>query len=168
MAKITFKGQEIQTNGNLPNSGEKAKDFTLVNQNLEDMHLKNFAGKKKILITVPSLDTSVCLQETKHLNDLAKKYPQITFIVVSADLPFAQKRICKGEDLNNVQTLSMMRSKDFAKDYGILMTSGSLAGLAARSITLLDEDDTVVYTQLVPEIAEEPNYQALEDALKKM
>lgn len=168
MAEIKFKGQPVHTIGNLPSIHTKVPDFHLVDKNLKDHTLQEFHGKKKLLSTVPSLDTGVCSLMTKHINEFAKKHPQFVFITVSADLPFAQKRFCEQEGVHNVLTLSMMRDKEFGKSYGILIQEGPLAGLLARSILILDEKDHVSYIELVPEISQEPNYtQAFEKLLSK-
>ena len=161
MAQITLKGTPIHTSGNLPPLHTKTPDFTLVDKELKDRHLSEFHGKKKILATVPSLDTSVCSLMTKHLNDLAKKHPNVIILTISADLPFAQKRFCEGEGVHNVLTLSMMRNKDFGKAYGILIADGPLNGILARAVFLLDEKDHILYCELVPEITKEPNYHEL-------
>ena len=159
MATITLKGNTIHTSGNLPKVGSKAPDFTLIDANLQEKSLKDFKGKKKILCTVPSLDTSVCALSAKKFNEAAEKVEDLVVLYVSADLPFAQKRVCGADNLTNIITLSMVRSKKFAEDYGVLITDGPLAGIAARSVIALDNDDNVVYTELVPEIAQEPNYE---------
>jgi thiol peroxidase len=168
MAKITLKGSPIRTNGSLPSIGAKAPDFQLVNGDLNDRSLKDFKGKRKMIYIVPSLDTSVCSTSTKKFNEQIKTHPEITVLVVSADLPFAQKRACSQENIANIITLSMMRSKEFAKAYGVLIEDGPLAGICARAVVILDENDNVIYTELVPEIAQEPNYdKALQMLLKK-
>lgn len=158
MATITLKGNPIHTNGQLPAIGGPAPDFRLVDKDLNDVRLGSFKGKKKLLNIVPSLDTSVCATSAKKFNDYAKARKDVTILTVSADLPFAQGRFCKAEGIDNVTTLSMMRSHDFAKDYGVLIQDGPLAGIAARAVVALDERDRVVYTELVPEITQEPNY----------
>ncbi|HSX11872.1 MAG TPA: thiol peroxidase [Rhabdochlamydiaceae bacterium] len=158
MAKIKLKGNPIHTSGELPALQSKAHDFQLVDQELNNRSLKDFKGKKKILSIVPSLDTSVCSLSAKKFNEAMKNYPDIMVLVISADSPFAQKRVCGAEGLKNIVTLSMMRSKDFAKDYGVLIVDGPLAGICARAIVVLDENDRVIYTELVPEITQEPNY----------
>ncbi len=168
MPQITFKGTPVHTTGNLPPVHSKAPDFKLVDKDLKDHSLAEFQGKRKVLSTVPSLDTGVCSAMTKHLNEFAKKHPDCVFITVSADLPFAQKRFCEGENVHNVLTLSMMRNKDFGKSYGILMQDGPLAGILARSLFILDEKDHVLYIEVVPEITTEPNYhKALEFLQRK-
>lgn len=166
MAKLTFKGNPINTNGDLPAVGQPAPDFKLVANDLKDLALADFAGKKKLLNIVPSLDTSVCALSTRKFNDHAKAHADTVILVISADLPFAQKRFCGNEGLSNVVTLSMMRSRKFAKDYGVLLEDGPLAGLTARAIVMLDENNIVRYTELVPEIAQEPDYNAALAALK--
>jgi len=168
MAKITLQGREIHTNGELPKVGDSAPNFSLVDNELADRSLKDFKGKRKILSIVPSLDTGVCATSAKKFNEAISKHPEITLLVISADLPFAQKRFCGLENLKNLTALSMMRNKDFAKSYGVLIQDGPLAGLSARAIVVLDDKDKVIYTELVPEIAQEPNYdKALHAALKK-
>jgi thioredoxin-dependent peroxiredoxin len=168
MAKVTLKGNPIQTNGELPSVGTAAPDFTLVDSDLKDRKLSEFKGKRILLLTVPSLDTSVCSLETKKFNDKIKSHPELLLIVASADLPFAQKRFCASEGVSNAITLSMMRSKDFATKYGVLIQDGPLAGVCARSILVIDEAGKIIYTELVPEITQEPNYdKAFEAATKK-
>lgn len=166
MAKITLQGNAINTNGDLPKVGAKAPDFKLVDEKLGDRTLADFKGKKKLLNIVPSLDTGVCAASTKMFNDHAKKHGDAVMLVISADLPFAMDRFCKGEGVDKVIPLSMMRSKNFAKDYGVLITDGPLAGITARAVVVLDASDKVVYTELVPEIAQEPNYDKAIAALK--
>jgi thiol peroxidase len=158
MATVTFRGNPVHINGEPPKAGEKAPDFRLVDDTLNEVSLADFRGKKKLLNIVPSLDTSVCAASTRQFDKRIGQVPNAVALIISADLPFAQKRFCSTEGLNNVKTLSLMRSKDFAKDYGVLMTDGPLAGLTARAVVVLDENDKVVYTQLVPEIGQEPDY----------
>lgn len=167
MAKITLKGTAIQTSGELPALSSTAPDFTLVDGELKERSLKEFKGRRKLISMVPSLDTPVCSLSTKKFNDFAKKHPEIVIMVVSADLPFAQKRICQQEKLENVVTLSMIRSKDFAKAYGVLIIDGPLAGLSSRAILVLDENNRVIYREQVPEITQEPNYDPALQALMK-
>ena len=158
MATITLKGNAVHTNGQLPSVGSVAPDFHLVDKDLNDVKLATYKGKKKLLNIVPSLDTSVCATSTKKFNDYAKGRDDLVILTVSADLPFAQGRFCKAEGINNVIALSMMRSRNFAKDYGVLIQDGPLAGITARAIVAIDAHNRVVYTELVPEIAQEPNY----------
>lgn len=165
MATITLEGNPITTNGELPAVGSKAPAFTLTDGALKDVTLGSYSGKKKLLNIVPSLDTGVCATSTIKFNEAAKARGDVVMLIVSADLPFAQARFCIGEKLENVITLSMMRDKNFAKDYGVLIQDGPLAGITARAVVVLDENDQVVYTQLVPEIAQEPDYDAALAAL---
>jgi thiol peroxidase len=158
MAQVTLKGNPIQTNGELPKVGGAAPAFTLTGADLKDVSLADYKGKKKILNIVPSLDTAVCATSTRKFNESAGKLPNAVVLVVSADLPFAAKRFCTTEGLANVVTLSLMRDKHFAKDYGVLIQDGPLAGLTARAVVVIDENDEVTYTQLVPEIGQEPDY----------
>jgi thiol peroxidase len=160
MATVTLKGNPINTNGELPAVGATAPDFKLVAADLKDLSLADFAGRKKLLNIVPSLDTAVCALSTRTFNAHAKAHPDTVILVISADLPFAQKRFCGNEGLENVVTLSMMRSRKFAKDYGVLLENGPLAGLTARAVLVLDEQNVVRHAELVPEIAQEPDYAA--------
>ena len=166
MATITLKGTAIHTNGELPAVGSAAPDFHLVDKDLADVRLATYKGKKKLLNIVPSLDTSVCATSTRKFNKEAGSLPNVVVLVVSADLPFASKRFCTTEGLQNVVPLSIMRDKNFAKDYGVLLQDGVLAGITARAVVVLDESDKVVYRQLVPEIGQEPDYDAALKAVK--
>jgi len=165
MAQITLRGNPITTCGELPTVGSKAPDFKLVDADLKDVSLATFAGKKKLLNIVPSLDTPVCATSTKKFNDFAKSRDDVVALTISADLPFAQKRFCSAENIDRVKTLSTMRG-NFPRDYGVLIETGPLAGITARAVVVLDEKDTVIYRELVPEIAHEPNYDAAIAALK--
>ncbi len=158
MAQVTLGGNPIHTNGDLPAVGAKAPDFKLTSGELKDLSLADFKGKKKILNIVPSLDTPICATSTRKFNESAGKLPNTVVLVVSADLPFASGRFCTTEGLKNVTTLSLMRDKSFAKDYGVLIQDGPLAGICARAVVVVDENDKVVYKQLVPEIKQEPDY----------
>ncbi|MFL5264608.1 MAG: thiol peroxidase [Anaeromyxobacteraceae bacterium] len=161
MANITLKGNPIHTVGELPAVGAKAPDLRgLVNGDLKDVTLATWQGKRKILNIVPSLDTAVCATSTRKFNEKAGKLPNTVVLVVSSDLPFAAKRFCTTEGLQNVVPLSLMRSREFAKDYGVLLTDGPLAGITARAVVVLDADDKVLHRELVPEIAQEPDYDA--------
>lgn len=156
MAQITLEGNAINTNGDLPAVGSQAPAFKLTDGELSDKSLADFKGKKKLLNIVPSLDTPVCATSTKKFNDAARD--DSVMLIISADLPFAMGRFCAAENTDKVITLSMMRDKNFAKDYGVLIQDGPLAGITARAVVVLDENDKVVYTELVPEIVQEPNY----------
>jgi thiol peroxidase len=160
MAQITLKGNPIHTNGELPKAGAKAPDFKLTGGDLKDVALADYRGKRKILNIVPSLDTGVCATSTRKFNEKAGKLENTVVLVVSADLPFASKRFCTTEGLENVVPLSLMRDKSFAKDYGVLIQDGPLQGICARAVVVLDEKDQVVHSQLVPEIGQEPDYEA--------
>lgn len=165
MATITLHGNEIHTNGALPAVGSQAPDFHLVDGELNDRHLADYAGKKKVLNIVPSLDTPVCATSTRKFNEAATSRDNAVMLVISADLPFAQGRFCSAENLDKVIPLAMMRSRNFAKDYGVLIEDGPLAGITARAVVVLDENDKVVHAELVPEIAQEPDYDAALAAL---
>jgi thiol peroxidase len=160
MAQVTLKGNPIHTNGELPAVGAKAPALKLTGVDLNDVSLADYQGKRKILNIVPSLDTAVCATSTRKFNESAGKLPNTVVLVISADLPFASKRFCTTEGLQNVVPLSLMRDKAFAKDYGVLLQDGPLAGLCARAVVVLDENDKVVHRQLVPEIGQEPDYDA--------
>ncbi|MFA9461055.1 thiol peroxidase [Thiohalorhabdus methylotrophus] len=162
MAEVTFQGVPIHTNGDLPAEGAQAPGFILADQELNDRTLEELRGKKKLLNIVPSLDTPVCAQSTRRFNEYARNHADTVTLIISADLPFAQQRFVQDEGLSSVLPLSMMRDKQFARDYGVLIEDGPLAGLTARAVVVLDENDRVIYRQLVKEIAEEPGY---EDAL---
>jgi thiol peroxidase len=166
MATITLKGNPINTSGTLPPVGSQAPDFKLVGEDLQDVSLAKFKGKKKVLNIVPSLDTSVCATSARKFNERAKEIPNCAILIVSADLPFASERFRTNEGLTEIVTLSMMRSRDFACDYGVLITTGPLAGICARAVVVLDENNKVVHTELVSEIAREPNYELVLAALK--
>src|SRR3569623_1115656 len=158
MATITLMGNAIHTYGNLPAVGSTAPDFHLVDKDLKDVRLADFKGKKNLLTIIPRLAFSVCVISTRKFNEYIKGRKELVVLAISAELPFAQGRFCTSEGLDNVMTLSMMRSRNFAKDYGGLIQDGPLAGITARAVVARDENDRVVYTELVPEIAQEPNY----------
>ena len=165
MATVTLQGTEMYTSGELPEVGSDAPDFRLTNGDLADVSLADFAGKKRLLNIVPSLDTPTCAESARKFNEKFAGRDDAVCLVISADLPFAQGRFCSTEGLENVVPLSMMKSKKFAKDYGVLITDGPLEGLAARAIVIVDENGKVTYTQLVKEIADEPDYDAALKAL---
>lgn len=165
MADVTLQGNAVHTSGKLPKEGGKAPNFRLAKGDLADVSLADFKGRKKLLNIVPSLDTPVCALSTKKFNDYAREHDDTLMLVVSADLPFAQARFCGNEGIENVVPLAMFRDKQFAEDYGVLLTDGPMAGLTSRAVVVLDADNTVRYTQLVPEIADEPDYDAALKAL---
>ncbi|ORU91635.1 MAG: lipid hydroperoxide peroxidase [Cycloclasticus sp. symbiont of Bathymodiolus heckerae] len=158
MATITLKGTEFHTNGDLPAVGSVALDFVLTRQTLADVSLDDFAGKRKIISIVPSLDTPICQLSTKKFNERAEQLSNTVVLVVSADLPFAMSRFCGAEKLSNVVPLSMMRGRNFAKDYGVFIEDGPFKGITARALLVLDENNVVISAQLVTEIADEPDY----------
>lgn len=164
MATVTLAGNPIEVAGNFPKVGDTAPDFKLVNKDLADVSLADFKGKKKLLNIVPSLDTPVCAKSTKVFNDAA--VGNTVVMIISADLPFAMNRFCGAESTNNVVTLSTMRGAEFKRNYGVDIVSGPLAGLCARAVVVLDENNKVLHAELVPEIKQEPNYEAALAALK--
>jgi thiol peroxidase len=165
MAVTHLKGNTVNTNGDLPSIGSTAPAFLLTNGSLADVGLEAFAGKRKVLNIVPSLDTGVCAASARYFNQAAASLENAVVLVISADLPFAQGRFCSTEGLENVVPLSMMRNRSFARDYGVLQLDGPLAGICARAVVVLDENNTVRHTQLVDEIASEPDYDAALTAL---
>ena len=158
MAEITLNGKLIHTSGDLPGVGAKAPDFRLTRSDLSDVGLGAFTGKKKILNIVASLDTGICAASARRFNELVASMPNTVVLTVSCDLPFAQERFCSAEGIENVITLSELRNRNFGQDYGMRIVDGPREGVLARAIVVVDERDTVVYTQLVPEIAQEPDY----------
>lgn len=166
MAEITLKGNPIHTNDNLPTEGKSAPDFLLTKTDLSDVSLKDFAGKKILLNIFPSLDTDVCANSVRKFNAQAGDLENTVVLSVSKDLPFAHNRFCSTEGLDKVISTTQLRPEStFARDYGIEITDGLMAGLMARSVVVIDESGKVKYTQLVPEIAQEPDYQSAIDAL---
>ena len=160
MATIQLKGNPIHTSGELPAPGAVAPDFKLTKADLADVALKDFAGKKKILNITPSLDTGVCATSAKKFNEAVAQLGDVALLNVSADLPFAAGRFCESNGLKNVVALSTFRSPDFAKAYGVAIVDGPLAGLTARAVVVLDAQNKVLHAELVPEIAQEPDYAA--------
>jgi len=165
MATITISGNEIHTNGELPAKGSSAPDFQLTTADLSDKSLADFSGKKKLLNIFPSMDTGVCAASARKFNEYAASQPETVMLMVSADLPFAMNRFCSSEGLKDVVNLSMMRDRKFAEDYGVLIEDGPMKGISARAVVVLDEDNKVLYSELVPEIGQEPNYEAAIKAL---
>jgi len=165
MAKITFKGDPVNTSGSLPAVGSAAPDFALVNTDLSTVTLADFAGKKVIINVFPSVDTGVCAMQLKTFNQRVDGKDDVALLFVSLDLPFALGRFCGAEGVENAITASDFRARSFAKDYGIEMQDGPLAGLYARAALILDADHKVIYSELVPEITQEPDYEAAMAAL---
>lgn len=166
MASVTLGGNPITVAGSFLKKGDTAPEFSLTTKDLEDVGLKDFAGKRKVLNIVPSLDTPVCAKSTKIFNEKAGALPNTVVLVISADLPFAAGRFCTAEGINNVVTLSTVRGRDFRAKYGVDITSGPLAGMTARAVIVLDANNKVLHSELVPEIKQEPNYDAALTALK--
>jgi thiol peroxidase len=166
MANVTLGGNPITVAGNFPRKGDTAPDFTLTNKDLKDVSLKDFAGKRKVLNIVPSLDTPVCAKSTRIFNEKAGGMANTAVRVISADLPFAMNRFCAAEGLTNVATLSTVRSRDFHAKYGVDIADGPLKGLTARGVVVLDQNNQVLHAELVPEIKQEPDYDAALAALR--
>lgn len=166
MANVTLGGNPIKVEGSFPAKGDSAPDFTLTSKDLKDVGLKDFSGKRKVLNIVPSLDTPVCAKSTRIFNERASSMSNTAVLVISADLPFAMNRFCGAEGISNVIPLSTVRGRDFHGRYGVDITDGPLKGLTARAVVVLDENDRVLHSQLVPEIKNEPDYDAALAALK--
>ena len=165
MAKVTLKGNEVNTNSEIVSAGSPAPEFLLVDSDLNDVSLSTFSGNNKILSIVPSLDTPVCQKSTVVFNEKVSEMNDSVMLVISSDLPFAMKRFCTNESLNNVFPLSMMRSRNFAKDYGVLIVDGPLSGITTRAIVTISKENIILHSELVSEIANEPNYQAALDSI---
>lgn len=166
MATVTLGGNPVNVAGSFPNAGQTAPDFKLVGKDLKDVSLKDFAGKRKILNIVPSLDTAVCATSARKFNEKAAGLGNTVVMTISADLPFAMGRFCTTEGIQNVVPLSLMRGREFLKNYGVEITDGPLSGAAARGVVVLDENNKVLHAELVPEIKTEPDYDAALAALK--
>jgi thiol peroxidase len=166
MAEITLRGNKINTVGNLPSVGNNAPDFKLTKIDLSDVSLNDFKGKKVILNIFPSIDTPVCSASVRKFNEGLSKLDNTVVLCISKDLPFALKRFCGSEGLENVVPLSEMRDQNFASDYGVRITEGAMAGLMSRAVVALNENGEVVYTEQVPEIAQEPDYEKVMEAVK--
>lgn len=166
MATVNLQGNPFAIAGNLPAVGDTAPALTLTGSDLADVTLADFPGKKKLISIFPSVDTPVCALSTKRFNDHARDHDDVVMLMVSADLPFALKRFCGNEGLDNVRTLSSFRNPQFGTDYGVVMTEGPMAGILARAVLVLDANDTVIHSELVSEIADEPDYNAALAALK--
>ncbi|RVX47787.1 thiol peroxidase (atypical 2-Cys peroxiredoxin) [Nonomuraea polychroma] len=166
MSDVTFKGNPITVGGTFPQPGDSAPAFRLVGNDLAERSLEDFGQATKVLNIFPSVDTGVCAASVRRFNQVAAEHPGVEVLCVSADLPFAQKRFCGAEGLDNVTMLSLMRGREFLADYGVAQESGPLAGLAARAVVVLDGDNKVIYSELVPEITQEPDYEGALSALK--
>jgi thiol peroxidase len=166
MATITFKGESTTTVGDLPEVGRMAPDFLLTKEDLSDVSLKDFGRTRKILNIVPSLDTGVCAASAKAFNSKIGTIKNAVVLTVSVDLPFAQKRFCDAEGTSNIIPLSQMRDRKFGIDWGVEIKDGPLAGLFSRAVVILDEDNTVLYTEQVSEIGHEPDYKKALDVVR--
>ncbi|HEX4816757.1 MAG TPA: thiol peroxidase [Nonomuraea sp.] len=166
MSEITFRGNPVTVGGTFPKPGDAAPAFRLIGGDLAERSLDDFGRKTKVLNIFPSVDTGVCAASVRRFNELAAELPDVEVLCVSADLPFAQKRFCGAEGIENVTMLSLMRGREFLSDYGVAQESGPLAGLAARAVVVLDGDNKVIYSELVPEIAQEPDYDGALGAIK--
>ncbi|MGC6408625.1 thiol peroxidase [Bisgaard Taxon 45] len=160
MSKITLAGTPIEVSGTFPQVGDVVVDFTTVSATLEEVTLANFAGKRKIINIFPSIDTGICATSVRKFNEQAAKLANTAVLCLSADLPFAQARFCGAEGLENVFTVSTFRNKDVHTQLGVDIVEGPLAGLTARAVIVLDENNRVLHSELVPEIKQEPNYDA--------
>jgi thioredoxin-dependent peroxiredoxin len=166
MATVTLGGTPVNVAGNFPKRGDTIPDFSLTGGDLKDVSLKDYAGKRKVLNIVPSLDTPTCQTSTRKFNEKASSLTNTVVLVIAADLPFAMKRFCGAEGLDNVVTLSTMRGRDFHTKYGVDIADGPLKGLTARGVVVVDENNKVLHSELVSEIKQEPNYDAALAALK--
>ena len=166
MATITFQGNSIETVGALPGKSSPAPNFRLVKTDLSEAVLADYKGKKIVLNIFPSIDTPVCAASVRHFNKAASELAGTVVLCVSADLPFAHARFCEIDGLKNVEPLSVFRSPGFGQDYGVTITTGPLAGLLARAIVIIGADGKVIYTEQVPEITQEPNYEQALAALR--
>ena len=167
MAQITVKGEPVNTTGELPKNGEDAPDFTLTKTDLSDISLKDFTGKKIVLNIFPSIDTPVCAISVRRFNEEISKYENADVICASMDLPFAHARFCSAEGLEKVISASEMRNREFGDRYGVRMVDGPLAGLLARAVVVINEKGKVIYSQMVQEIADEPDYEKALNMLKE-
>ncbi len=165
MATITLKGNPVSTVAELPVKGTAAPSFTLVNKDLSESNLADYAGKTVVLNIFPSLDTPVCAASVRRFNLEASSIPGAVVLCVSADLPFAHKRFCEVEGIENVVSLSVFRSPEFGQEYGVTMADGPLKGILSRAVVIIDPEGKVIYAEQVPEITQEPDYEA---ALKAM
>ena len=162
---VTLGGNPVPVAGSFPQPGQAAPAFSLVGKTLADVTLADFAGKRKILNIFPSIDTPTCATSVRKFNQTASQLANTVVLCISADLPFAQARFCGAEGLENVVTLSTMRGREFMRDYGVELAGGPLAGVTARAVVVLDENDRVLHSELVSEIKSEPGYDA---ALKSL
>ena len=168
MSKTNFKGKPVSLRGDVPVVGSKAPEFTVVKSDLSEAHLSDFSGKVKVLIAVPSLDTGVCNAETRRFNQLLGAKEGVVGVVVSKDLPFAMKRFCETEGVQNIVTGSDFRYNSFVTNYNTEMIEGPLKGLSARVVFVVDKNDVVQFVEIVPEVTTEPDYEAILAAVDKL
>lgn len=166
MTMITLNGSPLHTVGKLPPLGSKAPNFIVTKLDLGEISLKDYLGKRIILNVFPSLDTPTCASTMRRFDEIAEKLPGVLILCISADLPFAQKRFCAAEHLDNIQPASVFRHSNFGTDYGITITDGPLTGLLSRAVIIIDEEGKIIYSEQVKELSDEPNYQAIIAALK--
>jgi thiol peroxidase len=165
MAKISSRGEIVETSGELPGVGAEAPDFALRKADLSPVTLADYRGSRLVLNIFPSIDTPTCAKSVRQFNERAGSMPNTRVLCVSADLPFALTRFCGAEGITNVETSSVYRSPEFGQDYGVYMAEGRLGGLLARAIVVVDESGKIIHSELVPEIAQEPDYEAVIAAL---
>lgn len=168
MSTVTLKGNPVQLEGSFPAAGNKAPDFRLIKEDLSEVSLADFKGKVKVLVAVPSVDTGVCAKETHEFNSRAAEMGDVVILVISGDLPFAMKRFCAAEGIDKVVPASQYRDMNFSKSYGTHIAEGGLQGLSARAVFVVDQNDQIVYSELVPEIGQEPDYNTVLEAVKKV
>ena len=166
MAKITLKGNEIHTNGSLPQVGAEAPNFSGVKSDLSELSLNDFQGRRVVINVFPSLDTAICASSVRKFNEILSSLSNTVVIALSKDLPFAQGRFCTTEGIKNVIPLSVFRNTEFEESYGMLMIDGALRGLLARAVIVIDTNGKIIYTELVSEITNEPNYNSVLNVLK--
>ncbi len=167
MTQITFRGTLVNTIGELPKKGEDAPDFILTKTDLSDISLKDFTGKKVVLNIFPSIDTPVCATSVRRFNEEISKHENADVICASMDLPFAHTRFCGAEGLENVISASEMRNREFGHRYGVRIVDGPISGLLARAVVVIDEKGKIIYTQMVKEIGDEPDYEKALNMLKE-
>ncbi len=160
MAQITLEGSPLEVAGTFPRKGDQAPEFTLTDGQMQERSLSEWDGKRKILNIVPSLDTGVCATSARKFNEQAASLDNTLILVISADLPTAAGRFCSTEGINDLITLSIFRNDDFREKYGVAIESGPIRGFCARAVVVLDENNQVLHSELVPEIGQEPDYEA--------
>lgn len=165
MSQVTFKGTPVNTKGSLPQVGEQAPDFSLTAGDLSQKSVKDFAGKRIILNIFPSVDTGVCAASVRTFNEIVSSLKDTVVLCISKDLPFAQSRFCSANGIENVHTLSEYKNNSFSDSYGVRFADGPLEGLMSRAVVVLDKTGKVIYQQQVPEVTEEPNYEAALEVL---